>query len=179
MIWQSGIRCMPMLPGNGFRWGVTTKSKLTDSNGRCYIVAILVDTTEVRKKEHEMEQNKLKLEFTIDAAQIIPWEFSVVERTFYTQGYLTNEGRRVISEVNYLSYVHPEDVELVKELRQRTWQTFLTGLPSSILLSRAQDWDYLFASLLYSLWEERSGWYLKKEKVRPSGSRCLKILYPP
>lgn len=106
---------MNELSGTGFRWGVTTKSKLMDSNGRCYIVAILVDTTEVRKKEHEMEQNKLKLEFTIDAAQIIPWEFSVVERTFYTQGYLTNEGRRVISEANYLSYVHPEDVELVKD----------------------------------------------------------------
>lgn len=100
--------------GKAFRWGITTKSKLTDSNGRSYIVAVIADTTEVRRKEHEMEQNKLKLEFTINAAQIIPWEFSVSERTFYSQDYLANEGRRIIPWDNYISYVDPEDLDLLE-----------------------------------------------------------------
>lgn len=62
------------------RWGITTKSKVVDNDGNCYIVAVIVDTTEVRRKEQEIEQNKLKLEFTIDAAQIIPWEYSISEQ---------------------------------------------------------------------------------------------------
>lgn len=101
--------------GQILRWGITTKSKVVDSDGSCYIVAVIADTTEVRKKEHEIEQNKLKLEFTIDAAQIIPWEYSVGEQAFYTQGYLTNEGRKVIVWDDYMSYVDPEDVNLLKE----------------------------------------------------------------
>ena len=94
------------------RWGVTTKTRLEDQEGKLYIVATTVDTTEIRKNEQELKENKLKLEFTLEAAQIISWEYNVDARTFYSPNSTVFE-ETIIPLDDYLSFVFPEDTTLL------------------------------------------------------------------
>lgn len=70
---------------------------------------------EKQQKEKELEHNKMKLEFTIDAAHIIPWEFDVQRLEFLTQGYWSGEGPKIVSSLDYKSYVNPEDLPLLNK----------------------------------------------------------------
>ena len=94
------------------RWGVTTKTRLEDQEGKLYIVATTVDTTEIRKNEQELNESKLKLEFTLEAAQIISWEYNVDARTFYSPNSTVFE-ETIIPLDDYLSFVFPEDTTLL------------------------------------------------------------------
>ena len=49
-----------------------------------YIVATMVETTDIRRNEIEREESKLQLDFTLDAAQIISWEYNAEDRIFYS-----------------------------------------------------------------------------------------------
>ncbi|MCD7848983.1 MAG: PAS domain-containing protein [Parabacteroides sp.] len=96
------------------RWGVTTKTRLKDQEGKLYIVATTVDTTEIRKNEQELKENKLKLDFTLKAAQIISWEYNVDARSFYSPDSTIFDGT-IIPLEDYLSFVHPDDRILLSQ----------------------------------------------------------------
>jgi len=90
------------------RWGITTKTRLEDQEGNLYIVSTIVDTTELHENERELKESKMKLDFTLKAAQIISWEYNVDARSFYSPDSTIFEGT-VISLEDYLSFVHPDD----------------------------------------------------------------------
>lgn len=69
-------------------------------------------TNEV-KRQWELEENKLKLDFTLEAAQIISWEYNVDTRNFYSPQSTIFDGT-IISLDDYLSFVYPEDRDLLR-----------------------------------------------------------------
>lgn len=95
------------------RWAVTTKTRLEDKEGNMYIVATMVETTDIRRNEIEREESKLQLDFTLDAAQIISWEYNAEDRIFYSPRSTVFEGLTISLE-DYLTFVHPEDRDLLR-----------------------------------------------------------------
>ena len=90
------------------RWGITTKARLEDQAGNLYVVATIADTTELHENERELKESKMKLDFTLKAAQIISWEYNVEARSIYSPDSIIFEGLE-IPLANYLSFVHPDD----------------------------------------------------------------------
>lgn len=90
------------------RWGITTKTRLVDQDGNRYVVSTIVDTTDIHENERELKESKMKLDFTLKAAQIISWEYNVEARSFYSPDSTIFE-EAVIPLDDYLSFVHPDD----------------------------------------------------------------------
>lgn len=68
--------------GDPVRWGVTTKARLSDEDGRDYIVAIVVDTTNMRKKEYELDTIRRELSVALDAGNMSAWRYEVESKQF-------------------------------------------------------------------------------------------------
>ena len=66
------------------------------------------------KRRQELEENKLQLDFTLDAAQIISWEYNPDTRIFYSPRSTVFEGM-TISLDEYLSFVDLEDRDLLRK----------------------------------------------------------------
>ena len=49
------------------RWAVTTKTRLEDKEGNLYIVATMVDTTDIRRNELELDDIRRELSVALDA----------------------------------------------------------------------------------------------------------------
>lgn len=65
-----------------YKWGVVTKVKLVNNDGSCYIIAIVVDNTEQRKKEIELDNIKNELSVALDAGSLSAWMYDVETRNF-------------------------------------------------------------------------------------------------
>lgn len=72
-----------------------------------------VETGEMKRRQ-ELEENKLQLDFTLDAAQIISWEYNPDTRIFYSPRSTVFEGM-TISLDEYLSFVDLEDRDLLRK----------------------------------------------------------------
>ncbi len=70
--------------------------------------------TSEMKRRQELEENKLQLDFTLEAARIISWECNPDTRIFYFPRSTVFEGM-TISLDEYLSFVYPEDRDLFRK----------------------------------------------------------------
>lgn len=68
--------------GQPIRWGITTKSRLLNNDGSCYIISIIVDTTVIRKKELELEDIRKELSIALDAGSLSAWSYDVMLKRF-------------------------------------------------------------------------------------------------
>lgn len=100
-----------------FRNGIATKSKLTDSDGSRFIITVLVDTTEIRKKEIELETGRRKLAIAIDAGSLAAWSFDTKRQWFESIHNTTLSGSGFTLEDSY-RIIHPEDLERYKTMIQ-------------------------------------------------------------
>ena len=96
--------------GEPCRWGITTKSRLVNNDGTCYIIAIITDTTAIRKKEFELENIRKELSVALEAGSMSAWLYDVERRWFsslYKQT-VADEGMTIETGAGML---HPEDRE--------------------------------------------------------------------
>lgn len=103
------------------RWGVTTKNRLINKDGSCYIVAIVVDTTDIRKKEHELEDIRRELSIALDAGSMSAWGYEVEKRMFMSL-YKQTVSEEGLSYEQGLEILHPED--------RNHYETFMAKLAS-------------------------------------------------
>lgn len=66
------------------------------------------------QRNREQEENKLKLDFTLDAAQIISWEFNVDTSTFYSPKSTIFEEATIPLEL-YLTFVQEDDALVLRK----------------------------------------------------------------
>lgn len=99
--------------GEPCRWGITNKTRLLNNDGSCYIISVVLDTTEIRKKEIELEENKFKLELAFEVAQIILWEYHVHTQTFTSPNPAVIENKGITLQ-EYMSYMNSEDALLLE-----------------------------------------------------------------
>jgi len=92
------------------RWEVTTKSCFTNSDGQRYLLAVTVETTEVQKREFEIEKTRRALSLALEAGNTSAWNFDIDKQTYYTLygETLSGEGKKV-EEFKLL--LHPEDIK--------------------------------------------------------------------
>lgn len=99
--------------GEPYRWGITNKTRLLNNDGSCYIISVILDTTEIRKKEIELEESKFKLELAFDVAQIALWEYHVHTQTFTSPNPNVFESKGITLQ-EYMSYMNLEDALLLE-----------------------------------------------------------------
>lgn len=92
------------------RWGLITKNRLLNDDGSCYILAVLTDTTEIRKKEFELENYRRQLSLALEAGSMSAWLYDVDKQSF------TSLYNRTVSEDGMTldqgaGKLHPEDHE--------------------------------------------------------------------
>ena len=102
--------------GEGYDWfetyAIGLKSEKTGEVEQ--IIGTERNITGEMKRRQELEENKLQLDFTLDAAQIISWEYNPDTRIFYSPRSTVFEGM-TISLDEYLSFVDLEDRDLLRK----------------------------------------------------------------
>lgn len=98
---ETGIPC---------RWGIITKSRLVNNDGSCYIIAVLVDTTEIRKKEFELERYRQQLSLALEAGGMSAWLYDV-ERQWFSSLYNRTVSEDGMTLEQGAEMAHPEDKE--------------------------------------------------------------------
>jgi len=96
--------------GNPTRWEVTTKSCFTNSDGRRYLMAVTVETTEIRKREFEIEKTKNALSLALEAGNISAWYYDIEKETYFTL-YGETISKDGITQEELLDILHPDDVK--------------------------------------------------------------------
>lgn len=99
--------------GEPYRWGITYKTRLINNDGSCYVITIVSDTTEIRKKEIELGENKFKLELALEVAQIVLWEYSVDTRMLSSPNPSVIE-HKGLSLQEFMKLMEPEDAVLLE-----------------------------------------------------------------
>lgn len=96
--------------GKPCRWGVTTKSRLMNNDGTCYIIAIIADTTTIRQKEFELENIRKELSIALEAGSMSAWAYDVGRRWFSSlhKQTVSDEGMSIETGAAML---HPDDRE--------------------------------------------------------------------
>lgn len=102
--------------GEGYDWFETYAIGLkSEKIGEVeQIIGTERNITSEMKRRQELEENKLQLDFTLDAAQIISWEYNPDTRIFYSPRSTVFEGM-TISLDEYLSFVDLEDRDLLRK----------------------------------------------------------------
>lgn len=94
---QGNIRC-----------AVVTKVRLVNNDGSSYIIAILTDITNERKREMELENVRNELSIALDAGSLSAWLYDVAQRTFSSLYGGTVSGTGLTFEEG-LTILHPDD----------------------------------------------------------------------
>lgn len=66
----------------GIRYGITTKTKLVNYDGSCYIIAIVVDVTDIRKNEIELNNIRQGLSVALEVGALSAWIYEVENDRF-------------------------------------------------------------------------------------------------
>lgn len=105
-------------PDGTTRWGIMTKVRLDNTDGSCYIVAILVDITNDCKNEMELENLKNELSIALDAGYLSAWDYDVDKHIFKS---LYNEtiAREGLKYEEALKMIHPEDVVKYQQFMEK------------------------------------------------------------
>ncbi|MDL2256152.1 PAS domain-containing protein [Parabacteroides sp. OttesenSCG-928-G06] len=97
------------------RWEVTTKSCFTNSDGREYLMAVTVETTDIQKREFELGKTKDALTLALEAGNVSAWYYDFTRQKFLTlYGETLSEDGKTMEEV--IAMLHPEDVEQYKQM---------------------------------------------------------------
>lgn len=96
-------------------WAVTTKTKLEANDGFLYVLAILVDTTRIRKNEAELESIKNELSIALDAGNLSVWNYDV-EKQLFTSLYQRTIAQFGLTYEKADQIVHPDDREKYRSL---------------------------------------------------------------
>lgn len=96
--------------GNPIRWEVTTKSCFTNSDGRRYLMAVTSETTEIRKREFELEKIKNALSLALEAGNISAWYYDT-DKQMYFSLYGQTVSKDGITQEELLQILHPDDVK--------------------------------------------------------------------
>lgn len=90
-----------------------------------------IDITQRSKAQKDLQQTAQKLDLTLNAARIIPWQWDLTHHVIYCEAhrvfrYLNMPSRLIneqegfrIEEEEYLSHVHPDDVKRMIDARNR------------------------------------------------------------
>lgn len=92
------------------RRGLITKSRLVNNDGSCYIIAVLTDTTEIRKKEFELEQYRQQLSLALEAGGMSAWLYDV-DRQWFSSLYNRTVSEDGMTLEQGAEMAHPEDKE--------------------------------------------------------------------
>lgn len=103
--------------GQPYRWGMTTKTKLIHSDGTRYIIAVLTETTDSRKREIELHNIRNELSLALGAGSLSAWIYSVDTRQFTTLYGETVAGAGMAFDEAYRT-AHPDDREKYATLMQ-------------------------------------------------------------
>lgn len=96
--------------GEPCRWGIATKSRLMNNDGTCYIIAIITDTTAIRKKEFELENIRKELSIALEAGSMSAWAYDV-ERRWFSSLYKQTVSDEGMSIETGAAMLHPDDRE--------------------------------------------------------------------
>ena len=94
--------------GQPLRWGVTTKTRMIDREGHKYVIAIVVDTTDIRRNELELENIRRELSVALDAGSMSAWCYDIKKQMFYSlyRNTLADDG---LTYEEALLMAHPDD----------------------------------------------------------------------
>lgn len=107
--------------GEACRWGITTKKRLLNTDGTCYIIAITTDTTAIRKKEFELENIRRELSIALEAGSMSAWVYDV-EKQWFSSLYRQTVSDNGMTLETGAAMLHPDDREkyyrFIEELTQ-------------------------------------------------------------
>lgn len=94
----------------GIRYGITTKTKLVNYDGSCYIIAIVVDVTDIRKNEIELSNIRQGLSVALEVGALSAWIYDVESDRFTSlyRDVLVGQGKGVKETKDIF---HPDDWE--------------------------------------------------------------------
>lgn len=102
-----------------YRWGIVSKICLINNDDSKYIISVLVDTTEIRRKEVELEKIRKELSIALDAGRLSAWIYDVNTRYFNTLYNKTVAEQGLSFEDGY-KMLHPDD--------RKKYQVFMDAL---------------------------------------------------
>ena len=94
----------------GPRYGITTKNKLVHYDGSCYIIAIVVDVTDIRKNEIELNNIRQGLSVALEAGSLAAWIYNIENDSFtslYRDSIIGHENKLEKTKEIF----HPDDRE--------------------------------------------------------------------
>ncbi|WP_099463774.1 PAS domain-containing hybrid sensor histidine kinase/response regulator [Parabacteroides provencensis] len=96
------------------KWGIITKSRLLNNDGSSYIISVIVDTTEIRKKELELENTRKELSIALDAGSLSAWMYDV-KKQWFSSLYKESVTGNGFSLDHCMEFIHPDDVDKYRE----------------------------------------------------------------
>ncbi len=137
------------------RWAVTTKTRLEDKEGNLYIVATMVDTTDIRRNELELDDIRRELSVALDAGSLSAWCYDVQKDTFTSlyRKTLANDG---LSNKGALDLLHPDDKEKYSRFMSRLSRGVENKLREVFRFRRGEGYDW-FETYAIGLKSEKTG----------------------
>ena len=106
--------------GKPVKSGLATKSKWINNDGSCYVITVLVDLTEAKRKETQLYNAQKQLSMAFDAGSLAAWAYDCDDRRFsplYHSQTISGDG---ISLDQAMAKVHPDDrlrfAEMIRQL---------------------------------------------------------------
>lgn len=96
--------------GEACRWGITTKKRLINDDGTCYVIAIITETTAIRQKEFELENIRRELLIALEAGSMSAWIYDV-QRKWFSSLYKQTVSDDGMTLQTGASMLHPDDLE--------------------------------------------------------------------
>lgn len=93
-----------------YRWGISTKTKLKNNDGSYYIIAVVMETTELRKKEQELHNIQKELSLALDAGSLSAWIYDINKRMFNSL-YGETVSKDGLPFDSIYNIAHPDDQE--------------------------------------------------------------------
>lgn len=95
--------------GKPARWQVTTKRCFTNpDDGHKYLLAVTVETTEIQKREFELQNTKKGLSLVLEAGSISAWQYDIEKQLFHTlYGKILLKDGSTLDEL--LTIIHPDE----------------------------------------------------------------------
>lgn len=105
------------------RWALITKTRQLNVDGTYYITAVMVDTTEIRKTEIEVENIQNELSIALDAGSLSVWNYDVEKQRFGSL-YKNTVAETGLSFDDAYAIAHPDD----KGRYLNFMECFITGV---------------------------------------------------
>lgn len=99
------------------RTGIITKTRVQSNDGLVYVVTALVDTTDIRKKEIELENIRNELSIALAAGSLSVWLYDV-EKRFFTSLYRDTVAEKGLSYETGYRICHPDYREKYERLME-------------------------------------------------------------